>query len=112
MSPMRYLLLLLFLCYRPCLWSQNGIPLPWSAESPRFPEETEHDPRLLAAALIKDKLSDKDKFDAIFLWIANNVRYNYAAYYSSSGSAITKVEKILKRKRGICIDYAVLMDTL
>jgi hypothetical protein len=69
-------------------------------------------PLTLAKTLTKDKHSDKEKFDAIFAWVASNIRYDFATYFSSGGSGLPRVKKILKYKTGICMDYAYLMDTL
>lgn len=67
---------------------------------------------MLANALTKHKTGEKEKFDAIFNWVAGHISYNYKAYYSSAGSYKTNVSDILKRRRGLCLDYATLMDTL
>jgi hypothetical protein len=70
------------------------------------------DPYLLVAALTKGKTGDKEKFDAIFGWVATNIRYNYRQYYSSSGSFALPTKYILHAKRVVCLGYANLMDTL
>lgn len=67
---------------------------------------------LLAEALTKNKIGEKEKFDAVFTWVAGNIKYNYSAYYSSGGSGATNIKRMLKYRRGICLDYATLMDTL
>jgi len=67
---------------------------------------------LLAQALTKDKSGEKEKFDAIFAWVASNIKYNFRTYYSSNGSGRTNIKKMLRYRSGICIDYATLMDTL
>lgn len=69
-------------------------------------------PGTLARRLTEGKSSEKEKFDAIFAWVASNIRYNFAAYFSSGGSGMPRVKQILKYRSGICIDYAHLMDTL
>lgn len=69
-------------------------------------------PGTLARRLTAGKSSEKEKFDAIFAWVASNIRYNFAAYFSSGGSGMPRVKQILKYRTGICIDYAHLMDTL
>jgi hypothetical protein len=72
----------------------------------------QHDALKLVKKLTEGRESDKDKFDAIFTWVAQNIRYDYATYLAPRGTAAPKLKRILKTQRGICIDYAYLMDTL
>lgn len=72
----------------------------------------ERNPTKLVNKLIEGKNTDKEKFDVIFSWVAHNIRYNYYSYLAPTGSAYPRIDKILKHKSGICIDYAYLMDTL
>jgi hypothetical protein len=72
----------------------------------------EHDPFKLVEKLTEGKETDKDKFDAIFTWVAQNIHYDYATYLSPRGAAMPQLTRILHTKSGICIDYAFLMDTL
>ncbi len=66
--------------------------------------KTSHNADKLVAALIKDKTTDKEKFDAIFAWVARNIRYSY--------NSRNDVDWILKHRRTICLGYSGLMDTL
>ena len=72
----------------------------------------EKNPVALAARLTANKQGDKEKFNTIFLWVVKNLSYDYGLYLSSSGSTAPDIKRILKRKKGICADYAGLMDTL
>ncbi|MGZ4073058.1 MAG: transglutaminase domain-containing protein [Bacteroidia bacterium] len=72
----------------------------------------ERDPLKLVNKLTEGKNTDKEKFDVIFTWVVKNIHYNYYSYLSPSGAAMPRIERILKYKSGICIDYAYLMDTL
>jgi hypothetical protein len=72
----------------------------------------ERNPVRLVARLTKDKTGEKEKFDAIFLWVTRNIRYDYYAYYAPSGVGMPRIDRILKYKHGICVDYAFLMDSL
>lgn len=100
------------------LWSfaakaQSGAMLPqYSKEDIYLGRAIAKNPATLAARLTAGKSSDKEKFDAIFAWVASNIRYNFAAYFSSGGSGMPRVNRILKYRSGICLDYAHLMDTL
>lgn len=69
-------------------------------------------PVTLARRLTEGKSSEKEKFDAIFAWVASNIRYDFAAYYASGGTGMLRVKQMLKHRVGLCIDYANLMDTL
>lgn len=46
------------------------------------------------------------------MWVAANISYDYQVYYSSNGSTGTNIHRMLRSRRGICLDYATLMDTL
>lgn len=72
----------------------------------------ERNPVTLAARLTQNKQGDKEKFNAIFLWVVKNLSYDYGLYLSKSGSTSPDIKRILKRKKGVCGDYAGLMDTL
>lgn len=69
-------------------------------------------PQRLAKHLTEGKESEKARFDAIFAWVASNIRYDFNAYFSSGGAGTPRVNRILKYRKGICLDYAYLMDTL
>lgn len=66
----------------------------------------------LVEQLAKSTTSDKDKFDAIFTWVAKNIKYNYNAFYLPTNSGPKEITRILKRRSTICLGYAQLMDTL
>lgn len=72
----------------------------------------EQDPLKLVNRLTEGKKTDKEKFDVIFTWVVKNIRYDYYTYHAPTGATVARVDQILKRKTGICIDYAFLMDTL
>jgi hypothetical protein len=101
-----FLMLLLFSCHS---FSQELIPpkLKLSVTS-----GAEQDPYRLVHQLTAGKDRDKDKFDAIFSWVAEHIHYDYATYLSPRGAALPQLKRILQTKSGICVDYAFLMDTL
>src|SRR3982751_3633470 len=69
--------------------------------------------RLLSATIVDGKVTDKEKFDAILSWVVGNIKYDYRRYNSGSAfSSDRSLRRTLKRKRGICTDYAALMDSL
>ena len=89
-----------------------GLALEIQKENVAVPAKSTVNAVLLAEALTKNKAGEKEKFDAIFTWVAANIKYDYRSYYSSGGSGATKIRRMLKYRRGICLDYATLMDTL
>lgn len=72
----------------------------------------DRNPVTLAHKLTEGKQTDKQKFDVIFTWVTRNIRYDYGLYLSPHGSTQPNIKRILRRKKGICLDYAALMDTL
>jgi transglutaminase/protease-like cytokinesis protein 3 len=73
---------------------------------------SERNPLSLVTKLIENKKTDKEKFDMIFTWVTKNIQYDYYTYLAPTGSALPQLDRILKYKAGICMDYAYLMDTL
>lgn len=69
-------------------------------------------PVSLASALTKGKTSDKEKFDALFAWVATHIHYDYFSYFSSNGYGKPDIKQLLKHRYAICLGYASLMDTL
>ncbi len=67
---------------------------------------------LLIEKISNGKSNEKEKFDAIFSWVARNINYNINYFYTPSASSPKKIEQILKTKKTICLGYAQLMDTL
>lgn len=69
-------------------------------------------PVLLVNALTKNKNTDREKFEAIYNWVVKNIDYDYGIYFSGGGVAQPKIKRILKKRKGVCLDYAYLMDTM
>lgn len=79
----------------------------------RLSWKVERDPVLLVEALTEGKTEDLEKFEAIFAWVATNIRYDYRKYFSGKGnSSETDIRKILRTKNAICFEYSALMDYL
>lgn len=91
--------------------AQVSVPLD-SLISPQVPYRLTKNASKLTEFLIQGKTSDKEKFDAIFSWVANNISYNYRALNSKKGPKNLTIHKILRKRLAICGDYAHLMDTL
>lgn len=72
----------------------------------------ERDPLLLVNKLTENSKSEKESFDLIYTWVVKNIEYDYKTYFSTRGNKLPNIDRILRRKKGICLDYAYLMDTL
>lgn len=107
---MRYILIILLLFLKFNLSAQEDFSFP-KLNLPNT-KGIDRDPVKLVFKLTEGKNSDKEKFDAIFTWVAKNISYDYGTYYSPRGATAPKIKRILKHKTGICLDYAYLMDTL
>lgn len=71
------------------------------------------DPGALVEIITAGKTTDLEKFEAIFAWVATNIKYDYRQYFSGNGSSSeTDITRILKRRRAICFQYAELMNVL
>ncbi len=107
---MRYLIVILFLIKSINLCSQTSYAL--SDSILPNTKGSERNPLALVNKLTANKESDKEKFDMIFTWVTKNISYDYYSYLAPTGSSIPRIDRILKYKAGICLDYAYLMDTL
>lgn len=72
----------------------------------------ERNPQSLVNKLTENAKTEKESFDLIFTWVVKNIRYDTRAYFSTSGTKTPNIDRVLRRKKGICLDYAYLMDTL
>jgi transglutaminase-like putative cysteine protease len=62
--------------------------------------------------LTENASTDKEKFDLLFRWVASNIEYDRKKYMSTRGNSIPNIKNILRRKKGVCLDYTYLMDSL
>lgn len=65
-----------------------------------------------AAELCAGKTSAIDKISAIFLYISENVTYDYNLASTVKSGYIPNPDKTLSSKKGICFDYASLMSAM
>lgn len=87
--------------------------MPQELRSPSVKRALTKNPQTLANALIEGKTSEKEKFDALFAWVVNNIRYDYKSYNSGKGNRVNNpLKRVLRRRKGVCTDYARLMDAL
>jgi len=71
-----------------------------------------YDPIKLTNLITEGKRTEVEKFEAIFSWVANSIDYDYKLYFASGGVYQQSIRRILKTKRGVCLHFATLMDTL
>ncbi len=64
--------------------------------------------------LTKNLDSDEEKARAIYIWIANNIRYNLSLLDSSRvyNSEKQIIEEVLKNRQGVCAHYATLFSAM
>lgn len=53
--------------------AQRFYNLSYEKSDIQLPKSLTRDPVILAGTLTKDKITDKEKFDAIFAWVAANI---------------------------------------
>ena len=109
-----FLWMLVFLhnCCTQNVFGQDSL-VPSAFISPKIKAGLTRDPATLARALTEGKTTEKEKFDALFAWVVNNIGYDYRLYYSGKGNpANNPLERVLRRRKGVCTDYARLMDAL
>lgn len=109
--PKQTLLLILWLFCGGFVVAQTDTSL--FVHVPGFKRKIERNPTQLVEALTVGKTTDEEKFEAIFAWVATNIKYDYKQYFSGQGaSSETDIMRILKKKRAICFQYAELMNFL
>lgn len=109
--PKQTLLLILWLFCGGFVVAQSDTSL--ITHVPGFKRKVERNPTQLVEALTVGKTTDEEKFEAIFAWVATNIKYDYKQYFSGQGaSSETDIMRILKKKRAICFQYAELMNFL
>jgi hypothetical protein len=78
-----------------------------------LPKSATSNAERLSAAIVVGKNKDKEKFDAILSWVVTNIKYDYRRYHSGRAfSSNRSLTHTLKKRKGICTDYAALMDSL
>lgn len=80
--------------------------------APKIKRAYTKDPKILSSKLTEGLASDKEKFDALFSWVVTNIQYNYKTLNSGKGIPELRLKKVLRNRKGVCTDYARLMDSL
>lgn len=110
----RFLICIVFSSWGAMLAQTPADPdlLPYTKKEVALKKRTEANAEQLVRKLTKGKISDREKFDAIFTWVTTNIRYDYREFYLPTAPIPGSIQRILKTKRTICLGYANLMDTL
>ncbi len=68
----------------------------------------------LAKYFISNFSSDSQRARAIFVWVASNLEYDIENMYEIDVSAkpADKIQKTLKTRKGVCINYALLFEEI
>lgn len=62
-----------------------------------------------ASQITTTDMTDLQKLDKIYTWIVDNVEYDYDILDSLPKGYLADVNKVIDRKKGICLDYAATM---
>lgn len=109
------LLFILSFCTSIALTAQsNNEYAPIDAKILQIPDSSTKSTESIAR-YINSKFSTKhDKVRAIYYWITKNIQYDVKNTYTFNLHENTKdfAEKLLKSKKGVCIDYAILFESI
>ncbi|WP_300663400.1 transglutaminase-like domain-containing protein [Fluviicola sp.] len=95
-----------------CSFGQDSLK-PIQFEKVAFKKTATWNAEVLSAAIVNGKNTDKEKFDAILSWVVNNIKYDSRRYNSGKAFLSNRsLKRTLRRRKGICTDYAALMDSL
>ena len=62
----------------------------------------------LAERLTKDKETDKEKVEAVYKYITENIKYDYNKINTISTDFVPNIEDTILTSKGICYDYSAL----
>lgn len=65
----------------------------------------------LANSLLKAKMTDYEKLEAIYHWVTGNICYDYKAY-EDRNAALKPASVIIQDKKGLCRDYSFALAAL
>ena len=79
-------------------WLKEGLAVIWTDDIDALSDE-----------ICEEVENDKEKVQAIYHWITNNIRYDYEAEMVYQNVDISRT---VETKKGICFDYATLFAAL
>lgn len=65
-----------------------------------------------AEKLVKNKKKTLDKVTAVYNWVVKNISYDKKLAQTVQSGYLPELDKVLKKKKGICFDYAALMAAM
>ncbi len=79
-----------------------------------IPESSTVSTTLIAKYINSNFNTENDKIRAVFYWIATNIRYDIDNMYAINfnETAEDKINKTLKSKKGVCINYAEIFNDI
>lgn len=105
--------LLLIQLFSEKLYAQDSILAPTLFKKIDIARKHTRNAQTLALKLTAGKTTEKERFDALFTWVVTQIDYDYQLYRSGKAFQSDKpIRKILRKRSGLCLDYAHLMDTL
>ncbi len=70
----------------------------------------------VAKEIVKNKVTEVDKVEAIFLWISKNISYDYKGfnngYWEKFDSYQDVLDNTFRQKKGVCAGYSLLFKKL
>ena len=85
----------------------------WELDSTiTFDKISSNNPQIIVQKIIKEDDNEIEKFKKIFSWIVVNIEYDERQIKNNNPYEIKTISKILSKRKGLCGDYASLLDTL
>ena len=85
----------------------------WELDSTiHFENYYTNNPQKIVEKLISKEDNEIEKFKKIFSWVVVNIKYDVKQIKNNTPYEKKSISKILQRKKGLCGDYATLLDTL
>lgn len=79
-----------------------------------IPDSVTYDAQLFASHVLSHYKTDDQRLAVLYNWITSNIRYHSDSsyYYTLNGTRDEKVAAILRRRKGVCEQYATLLSEL
>ena len=111
----QWLFLCLALCYTSILKSQdNNEFASIDKKILGIPKTDTYSSDSIARFVRSNFKTDKEKFRAIYTWVTTNIKYDTDSMYAInwSGGATAKVTEALRRRKGVCENYAAIFNDI
>ncbi len=84
----------------------------WTISQEKISKKTFKSPELLSAHITKNASGSEAKVDSIYVWITNNIAYDYDRLMDTKPLLYQTGSDILKNKKAICSGYVILMQEM